>query len=55
MAKTPSGGHGTGFIPVSGATVVGNTQKAMPELSTTLIDKSVTMRESLDMNLNRAA
>ena len=25
MAKTPSGGHGTGFIPVSGATVVGNT------------------------------
>ena len=52
MAKTPSGGHGTDFVAVAGATV-GATQKAQPEMTTTLIDKSVTMRSS--MELNRAA
>jgi len=47
VAKPPSGGHGTDF---NASNQIGDGLKAGPALATTLIDKSVTLRNSMDIN-----
>ena len=50
VAKPPSGGHGTDFTISGAAAMTSEAKKAHPTLAATLIDKSVTMRSSIDMN-----
>ena len=49
VAKPPSGGHGTDF-QATGLGATGGPQKPAPELATTLIDKAVTMRGSMELS-----